>query len=130
MALPDSSRLPEKAELIAALDQTRAALTRDFGDVGRTLDLSSRFRSAYASGSWRWLAGAFVAGIVAGITLPGGKAGGAPPRTPGRPRVPPAATAVLGFLARALFSQAAEPALARLAADQLDKWMNAALRKS
>jgi len=129
MARPDSPGLPDKEELIATLDQSRAALFRDLGDVGRTLDLSSRFRSAYASRSWRWLAGALVAGVVTGLILPGGKTGPTAPSASPR-RIPPAAPAILGFLARALFSQAAGPALARLAADQLDKWMNAALRKS
>jgi len=144
MARQESDRLPGKLELVATLDRTRAALSRDLGGMGRVLDLSTQFRQSYASGWWKWLVGALALGVVAGLRFvpPVGKGSGTTSRpgsataaspannTPPRPSGPGPMMANLGgMILRQLVIGAAQPALSRFLGQEIEKWLSAVLRK-
>ncbi len=124
----EQPRFPGKIELVATLDQTRAALSRDLGQVGRTLNLSSQFRTSFASGRWRWLVGALVAGVATGIFLPLGRGKSKSGQSPAPAR--PVSSGLLGTVARHLLVIALEPPLVRFVGGQLDNWLRGVLRKS
>lgn len=130
MARPEPARYPGKLELVATLDRTRAALSRDFGGVGRALDLSTQFRRSYASGWWRWLAGALAVGVVAGLRLipsnPSPTAGKGPEPKPQNGAI---LANIAGVVLRQLLASAAQPALSRVLGQEIDKWLSAVLRK-
>ena len=132
MARPEPDHNPSKLELVATLDRTRGALSRDLGGMGRALDLGTRFRRSYASGSWRWLAGALVVGVIAGLRF---MAPSAAPSSKGAPPAKPSANGggimanLAGVLLRQVLASAAQPALSRILGQEIDKWLSAVLRK-
>jgi len=65
----ESSLQSQKTRLVDALDDCRAALQTSAEEVSSALDLPGQFRASFASGRWRWLAGALVAGVVSGFVL-------------------------------------------------------------
>jgi len=126
MARQESPRVTGKLELVATLDRTRSELSRDLGGMGRALDLSTQFRRSYASGSWRWLAGALAVGVVAGLRfLPTPKANS----SPAKGNAGPMAAGVAGMILRQLFMSAAQPALTHLLGQEIEKWLSGVLRK-
>ncbi len=132
MARPEPARNPSKLELVATLDRTRASLSRDLGGMGRALDLGTRFRRSYASGSWRWLASALVLGVVAGLRF---MSPSAPPSSKTAPAAKPSGNGggmmanLAGVLLRQVLTSAAQPALSRILGQEIDKWLSAVLRK-
>lgn len=129
MARQEPDRLPGKLELVATLDRTRTALSRDLSGVGRAFDLSTKFRRSYASGSWRWLVGALVVGVAAGFRLlPSGRV--PQNRTDSKePKNPAVLAGLAGIVLRQVLLHAAQPALSRLLNQEIDKWLSAVLRK-
>jgi hypothetical protein len=131
MARPEpADRNPTKLELVATLDRTRASLSKDLGGVGRALDLGTRFRRSYASGSWRWLAGALVVGVVAGLRFMAPSSSPSSKSTPAPKAGNSAMLAnIAGVLLRQVLTSAAQPALSRILGQEIDKWLSAVLRK-
>ena len=126
MARPESPRPTGKLELVATLDRTRTALSRDLGGMGRALDLSTQFRRSYASGSWRWLAGALAVGVMAGLRfLPAPKANS----SSSKGNAGLMAASVAGMILRQLLTSAAQPALTHFLGQEIEKWLSGVLRK-
>lgn len=130
MARQEPPRYPGKLELVATLDRTRAALSRDLGGMGRAFDLGTQFRRSYATSSWRWLVGALAVGVVAGLRLmPSALSQSAKAPTESKARSGAVWSTLAGIVLRQVLANAAEPAVSRLFGQEIDKWLSAVLRK-
>jgi hypothetical protein len=152
MARQESGRLPEKLELVATLDRTRASLSRDLGGMGRALDLSTQFRRSYAADWWKWLAGALGVGLIAGwgfvpparkprststrpasaggVNGSGSEAGpSAKAEDQATSRSRPIMGDLAGTLIRQLLFSAAQPVISQLLGQEIEKWLTRVLRK-
>jgi len=115
MAIQEPKFEGRKAELIAALDESRFQLTRDLRGVSDKMDLPSRVLDSLNSHQWKWVAGSLGAGTLASLLfLPFGR----------KSKSGSGRGSAAGWTMRTLLKGGlamAQPALFTLAQDQLRK---------